>query len=112
MGGSSNDARNARRDAMLKSLESFNSRHYVSSSVSDLAKYLLNVYPIDGSQNNQMVQTDIESFLPASVVIFSRKTFRHGTYEVILLHDTRRFFNAFPTPPAVLETLSSTDRAR
>lgn len=111
MAGSSTDASLAQRDALLKCLENFNSRDYVSRSVSDVAKYLFKVYSSDGAHDTSLVYTDMESFFPASVVIFSRDTFRHTAHAVVLLHDTGRFFNAFSTTPTVLESLPTSNRA-
>lgn len=40
-------------------------------------------------------------------MIFSRETFRYGTYAVVVLHKAGRFFDALPTRPTFLKSLAT-----
>lgn len=109
--GSSTDRRNAELDNLLKGLHNFNARHYILDVVTDLSKYLLNVFRSDGLHNLHAVKSDINSFLPAPTLILSREAFRNGFYPVVILHETVPSFNAFPISSFIINALSLTDRA-
>lgn len=111
MSGGSAEAPCSEPFALVKDLDKFNAQNYISHAVSDLSKYLLKVFLANGFHDLQTVESDIESSLMAPILVLNRETVRHKVYAIVQLHETARFFNAFPISDVIPNALSLTDRA-